>query len=439
MEKIKAKIVRNYIGAASIGVSGLLYIIAGITLLIWKFELPPFIKLVILVYTAILSITSLLACLSKFTLTKLVSGFAPITLGTLIVVNSEPIVSLYSFILGFYLVFIALIKMIDYLILKKNKTPGRLLVLINVIIILAFALPLLLETKMNIRSALLITGIFFIFYGLTNLGDFIVELLPIKQSNRFKSRVRVNLPVIMTSFLPKKGIEYINALLAVDDDGIIEEQSFKSDDKPDLEVFIHVTEEGFGSMGHGDICFEGKIYCYGNYDHLSGKLFGSIGDGVLFTVEDRDQYIDFCAKSTKDSIFSFGLKLTDTQIEDVRESIEELFSHVYPWKPLMQKYEENNALFDKTPDDYASRLYESTRAKLYKFKDTSFKTYFVMTTNCVKLADRIIRATGIAAANPNGILSPGAYYEFFDRQYRLKNSIVISKQTYHHSANIKHE
>lgn len=439
MDKKQIKLVRTCIGAFSIGISGLLYIFAGIAFLVWGQEVPTYIKLVILIYTGLMTLTGLLGCFSHFSFSRFIQSFAPITMGLILVYYSSQFSKLYTFFLGFYMLFIALVKLIDYFILRANQAPEKNLVLFNVIVIVVLSAPLFFEAQFHIGRAFLFTGIFCIFYGFTNLGDFLVEILPIKQTNRFKSRIRVNLPILFTALLPKKTIGYINGLLAVDADGVLEEESFKEDEKADLEVLIHVTEEGFGTMGHGDICYKGRVYCYGNYDHLSGKLFGTIGDGVLFTVEDRDQYIRFCAKSTGDSIFAFGLKLTNQQKEAVQQSLDELFSHVQPWKPCMQKYEENNQLFDKVPDDYASQLYQATRAKMYKFKETNFKTYFVLTTNCVKLADRIIRSTGIAAANPNGILSPGGYYDYFDRQYRLKNSLVISKQTYHHQAEIVHE
>ena len=69
---------------------------------------------------------------------------------------------------------------------------------------------------------------------------------------------------------------------------------------------------------------------------------------------------------------------------------------------------------------------------MYKFNDTSFKTYFVFSTNCVKLVDHIIRSVGIDAVNSKGIITPGGFYDFFDYQFSLDQSIIVSKQTYHY-------
>ncbi len=439
MEKIQAKLVRKYIGISSLALSSILYIISGIAFIVWKSEVPPVVRFIVVGYALVLGVSGLLACFSKFSIPRLLHALMPIAFAIVFLLFLRQMSTLYALLLGLYILLVAVIKGIDYALMKANHTPGRLIKLLNAIIILCISLPLLVNPSQHTTTALFITGVFCIFYGFTIMGDFFVEVAPIKQTNRFKKRMRVNLPVFLTMLMPKKAINYINQLLTVDDDGIIEEDSFKVDEVADIEIFIHVTEKGFGTIGHADLYFEGNVYCYGNYDDDSFKLFGSIGDGVLFTCKDRDRYIAFCAEATGDSIFAFGLRLTDSQKDAIRERLQQLFTHVYPWECKMQRYEEGKLKSDTKPDDYASRLYEATHAKMYKFKDTSFKTYFVLTTNCVKLTDYVIRSTGLAAANPNGIMSPGAYYEYFDRQYHLKHSIVISKQTYHHDATIAHE
>ena len=40
--------------------------------------------------------------------------------------------------------------------------------------------------------------------------------------------------------------------------------------------------------------------------------------------------------------------------------------------------------------DYASRLYQVTKAKFYKVKSGKFKNYFVLGSNCCRLADNIV-------------------------------------------------
>lgn len=438
MEKNQTKLTRQYIGIGSLVLTGILYIISGLAFLIWRREIPPIIQYGIVAYGLVLSVTGLLACFSTFTIARFLNALVPAVFGIFFVTFTGKVTTLYTFFIGTYILVVGIIKFIDYLLQRANKTPGRSMVLLNALIIVALALPLFINPTTHVARASLLTGIFCIFYGVTILGDFLVEISPMKQTNRIKKRIRINLPVFLTMLMPKKAISHINNLLEVNEDAVIEEESFKVDQTPDIEIFVHVTEKGTGTMGHSDFYFEGNVYCYGNYDDASFKLFGAIGEGVLFTTTDRDQYIKFCAKATGDSIFAFGLSLTEEQKQAIRERIKELFTHVVPWEAKIKRYEQGTYKSDKEPNDYASQLYKETHANMYKFKDTSFKTYFVLATNCVKLVDHVIRVSGVAGANPNGIMTPGAFYEYFDRQYRMKNTSVISKQTYHHDAAIEH-
>ena len=64
------------------------------------------------------------------------------------------------------------------------------------------------------------------------------------------------------------------------------------------------------------------------------------------------------------------------------------------------------------------------------------KTYFVLGTNCGTLVDKILRSSGIDVLNPNGIITPGTYYDFLEREYMKKGSRVVSKKIYNKN-NIK--
>ena len=72
----------------------------------------------------------------------------------------------------------------------------------------------------------------------------------------------------------------------------------------------------------------------------------------------------------------------------------------------------------------------ATSAKMYKFIKGKYKKYFALGNNCVKLADEIISKSGIDALKIYGIITPGAYYEYLNREFRKKNSIVVSRKIY---------
>ena len=107
------------------------------------------------------------------------------------------------------------------------------------------------------------------------------------RQNQMKRRIHVSLPVILNALIPRIMIDYINEKL--------ETPSFIHTDghNIDLTVFIHVSKNGFGAVGHVDISYQNIVYAYGAYDDLSNHLLGAIGDGVLFEV-DESSYIDFC-------------------------------------------------------------------------------------------------------------------------------------------------
>ena len=46
------------------------------------------------------------------------------------------------------------------------------------------------------------------------------------------------------------------------------------------------------------------------------------------------------------------------------------------------------------------------------------------------LADYIIGKSGIDLLKMNGVITPGAYYEYLNREFQKKNSMVISRKIY---------
>ena len=190
----------------------------------------------------------------------------------------------------------------------------------------------------------------------------------------------------------------------------------------DLEIFIGVKDSLIGTFGHADLWFEGKVYSYGHYDEDSKKLFDTIGDGTLFIIDDRMKYLRFCAEHSKKTIFAFGITLTDKQKEKVRNELNKIKSNTYRWKCVQEN--------DKSQElgDYASCLYRSTNAKFYKFTQSSYKLYFALWTNCVKLVDNILKATGGDILRLNGVITPGAYYYHLNNEFKKKKSNVIRKE-----------
>lgn len=79
---------------------------------------------------------------------------------------------------------------------------------------------------------------------------------------------------------------------------------------------------------------------------------------------------------------------------------------------------------------YAALLQQQTGAQLYKFTQSRFKTYFVLSTNCVLLADTILGQAGTDVLSVRGFISPGTYQDFLEREYSKPYSMVVSRFVY---------
>ena len=70
----------------------------------------------------------------------------------------------------------------------------------------------------------------------------------------------------------------------------------------DLEIFVHTAETSlFSAIGHVDLCYQGRVISYGNYDPSSETLFGMVGDGVFIffaTVISTLTYVNGRVKKT---------------------------------------------------------------------------------------------------------------------------------------------
>ena len=345
--------------------------------------------------------------------------------------------SIIPLIFGGYLLVNGLVKLINYIILLKNKTNGRLFELFSSIFYLGISLPMVLSPIKNIDIIIFLLGCYFLLLGLNYLGDFITFLIPKKWKNKIKRRFRVSLPAFIEAIIPFTVLSEINYLI----DKESYENPFvftkeKESDKPDMEVFVHTSNRGFNRMGHVDLYYQGKVISYGNYDDSSIRFFDMIGDGVVFTTN-RDKYIPFCIEHSAKTLFVFGLKLTDEQKRNIDKELDKLFSQLQEWKPPYVEALSKSKKLNKEYDDDASVLYQNTGAKFYKFNSGRFQKYFVLGANCCRLADLIIGKSGIDLLKMNGIITPGTYYEYLNREYQKKNSIVVSRNIYNEKAKDK--
>ena len=344
--------------------------------------------------------------------------------------------SIIPLLFGFYLLLSSIINFINGGIYLYNKAKGYVTEFFLGAVYLIVSLSVIFSPIKNIDNVLIILGIYILLLGINYIVDFIGFTIPIHVKNRFRRHIRISLPALVEAVIPYTVLSEINYLIDKDsyDDFIFEEK--KNDVEPDLEVFVHTSTRGFNRTGHVDLYYKNKVLSYGGYDDSSLRFFKMIGDGVVFTTS-RDKYIPFCIEHSKKTIFAFGLKLTDRQKEEIDKAIENIFKDLVDWQSPYQealndakKRNLKRKVKQNKYKDYASRLYQTTNAKFYKFTKGKWKKYFVVGNNCCKLADYIVGKSGIDLLKMYGVITPGAYYEYLNREFKKKNSMVISRKIY---------
>ena len=230
---------------------------------------------------------------SKARLLNLVSALAHIILGTIVMTWSGDAAKLLSFGVGLYQLMIGLVSLFTYYLLQKDRAKGRLKELVIGLITFFWGIGTLLSTR-SVRDTLVLVGIYVIFIGITWLIDARDLLMTDKTKQRKRRRWRVGVPVFFTMLIPADIHSKINHLLNDEvspeevEETLIPQVKKKVKGDPVLKVFIHVSEGIFGSVGHVDLSYKGRVYSYGSYDVDSERVFSAVGDGCFFTLDDKE-------------------------------------------------------------------------------------------------------------------------------------------------------
>ena len=335
-----------------------------------------------------------------------------VTFGMIMLMFPKVPLSILPLIFSIYLLLNSCINFVDYMILKENELNLRFKYLFFSIIFLILSLTFLFYPLEKLNLFITIIAIYCVILGINKITEFILDLLTDKFKLKIKHKFKVTLPVFFEAFVPKKALNKINKYLdSIIDDNVKNKES-------DLSIFIHLSNYGFNQFGHMDICFENKVYSYGNYDNKSKKLFTSVGDGVLFIVPNKQKYIKFCINTSNKTLVEFGIRLNEKQKDKIRKELNELMINTNKWIPI------------KDSGDYASKLYKATKCKFYKFNSGEYKTYFVMGVNCTYFIDELLMKSISGILKIAGVITPGTYYHYLDENYKKKNSVVTSKRVY---------
>lgn len=321
---------------------------------------------------------------------------------------------------GFSQLILGLVGAFSTYLLFKDRAKNRWSQFVNTCIHLIFAFSSLLPSDKVDDTILRLAGYLF----LLSLNYFYDAQLNVSRQllNYQHRNIRMPLPLLVTALMPYQVLRKLNLLMSQGKNPFEDRQLNPVKAKPvnkdavDIEVFIHTGRTGFDIIGHTDLAYKGMVYSYGNHDADSRQLKDTVGPGVMFVCP-RDEYIDYLLER-KVTMFAFGMQLGADEEQEFEHSLAELWPDLVPFEITS----------DNQKNSYIGRLVASTSAKLYKFKEGQFKTYFVLGTNCVLFADYLLWKSGIDILAFAGIMTPGTYFDYFNREYLKANSKVVSRQ-----------
>ena len=414
-------------------VQGFLFVLLGLILMVTGTWLPVTVIRLVLFLAWIATVLDLVLRIFKKSQSTDTLGVALVkllVLGYLLGSNLATDVPIYilALVIGVYQIFHASINLVTYVLYRKNKIRPRFRLLLDGLVLVFLGGTSLLSSTGNSVFQLFVLGAYFFLYGVSNIRDGFLFEEEIGK-NHLKRRVRMSLPIVLAALIPASTLAKINKFMQenADEREDIHLGMVKSGKTAELEIFVHTAETSlFSAIGHVDICYQGRVISYGNYDPSSETLFGMVGDGVLYFC-DRDKYIDLCKRESQKTLFGYGIDLTPEMEEAVQEKLAELKQLTIPWEPSADKIMTGDGKEDYT---YAYKIRHETDGELYKFIKSKFKSYFVLSTNCVLLADTIVGQAGTDILSPKGFIAPGTYQAYLDREFEKPNSIVVSKHVY---------
>lgn len=412
---------------------GFLFVLLGLILMVTGTWLPVTVIRLVLFLAWIATVVDLLLRVFKKSQSTDTLGVALVkllVLGYLLGSNLATDVPIYilALVIGVYQIFHATINLVTYVLYRKNKIRPRFRLLLDGLVLVFLGGTSLLSSTGNSVFQLFVLGAYFFLYGVSNIRDGFLFEEEIGK-NHLKRRVRISLPIVLAALIPASTLAKINKFMQenADEREDIHLGMVKSGKTAELEIFIHTAETSlFSAIGHVDICYQGRVISYGNYDPSSETLFGMVGDGVLYFC-DRDKYIDLCKRESQKTLFGYGIDLTPEMEKAVQKKLAELKQLTIPWEPSADKIMTGDGKEDYI---YAYKIRHETDGELYKFIKSKFKSYFVLSTNCVLLADTIVGQAGTDILSPKGFIAPGTYQAYLDREFEKPNSIVVSKHVY---------
>lgn len=399
----------------------------GIVMLVMDdFVMLSFYHLIVagLLFFGLLSILSFIIVPHRRMATTLISGITALGLGVWIHFYPAVLGVGLGLLIGLWALLNALVQLGYAVQLRYTKCGGEARYVITGILILAFAVAMFIEPRTHLNMARSIVSVYFIFWGASLFLDFYRELFRLDLSElNIKRHLHLTMPVLLTAFAPSRIIDRVNKALENERWEPINDLNAPKDmEEGPLEIIFHFGRHVAMGFGHVDLCFHGRIYSYGCYDMDAHKLFGLLSDGV-FLIAPREEYMDYSVEQEKKTMIVFTLYLTQRQDKQVRSALKRILDNCAIWTPADDA---KGGLDVSSPRSFLLH----TKCTFYKFKSGPYQTYNAFKTNCAALVAMVTGETNLPIMPNTGIITPGTYYTYLNRQFEKKNSIVVKRTTY---------
>lgn len=360
------------------------------------------------------------------------SQFADIVIWTIAIIISLIAPSTFYMVLpriiGTWILFHAIVKIIVLYIRVSDKLTIHIITVIFLLGDLIMCFFLIIKPNEYEYLISCFMGVYFLIYGGNTLLDFVREITPSGSGEKLDQKIRLAVPPYLAALIPN---HLMKTLLSKDKDDVVKEQydEIKKDIPYDMEVLIHLAPSGPAMLGHADMIYRGLVLSYGCYDPHTRRLMGTMGDGVVI-IAPRNSYIKNCLENENKTLISFGIYLNVAQKEKLNKRLLEVFGNFVDFESdevLRQK----GKPYVGACDDYISRVSRtSPTARFYKIKEGKLRTFFVLSSNCVYFLSNLLSVVGLNMIDLSGIVSPGSYYDFLNKQFKSNKSFVVSRKLY---------
>lgn len=158
-------------------------------------------------------------------------------------------ISIVSFLMGLNQVMNAGISGVTYYIYRKDRIRPRLRLLFDMIWLSVVGVATLIALGGDGNLQMFFLSLYFIGLGISNIRDgwfFEAEV----GKKVLRRRLRRGMPLVFAALIPRATLQKINDALELGEGETASEiyDRAKENAEPNLEMFIHVTKDGFGAM-----------------------------------------------------------------------------------------------------------------------------------------------------------------------------------------------